>query len=92
MSRRQPATFGDFLVAAGYAVVAVQVAVLGFLGLAVLAVIFVSGRSGGTFAPSWLLWADLLASALAVIVMFVRYQLGDLDRYEVRRRRGLTRR
>ncbi len=84
---RRPATFGDFVTAAVYAVGVVQLAVAGFVALWTLGGTLATAGRRGFGLPEWLFPTDVVLSTLAVAAMAVAYRRGALDSYDVRRGR-----
>ena len=78
---RKPASFTRFLIVACYSVCVVQVVVGGLLILSM----FGGGRAWTVSKP--MLLADAAFSTAAVLVIWIRYRRGDLDKYDHRPRR-----
>ena len=91
---RKPATFKRFLLVTCYSVGVTQVVMLGLLalyytGLKVFRVYgpYSGSPSYGGEPPLWFFVAIALLAVVAVVFTWVMYRRGELDEYEVRRRR-----
>ena len=82
---RKPASFPQFLLAAGYAVWTVQVAAGGLIVLHSLGAMLLGDRTASA-PPEWILLVDAVLSVLVVAIVWVQYRRGELDTYDGHRR------
>ena len=87
---RKPASFSQFLLAAGYVVWTVQVAAGGLIVLHSLGAMLLGDRTASPLPDSalaeWILPVDAVLSVLVVAIVWVQYRRGELDTYDGRRR------